>query len=328
MSTSLPRPSRRRSRGHTLVEITVVLAISTLLGIGLNETVGRAIGAHKQLLVADMATRMQQKSLGKIRSAAFSAVRVLGADSVGSSIFAALDTAGLTPLAGTRLPVLDTSGRLAEDVAGAARTGNALLLAVEGRPIDVAPNGTLHRLDRVRFVAFYLTRLDEQVVAGQNDRLDVVQFTSRAYVLQSGVDAITDSTEQKDVLLALRAMELDRLVTLDVDAAAAFRDVSTLGVVGSSAVVDPVIDADDRFPVRRLLFGRPMSVANNGAPIGVPRFALPDPDAPDFPGGLEVKVAGPWAARRVLVRLALVGGGAGSHDVVSDVTKVFTVGAR
>jgi len=130
------------------------------------------------------------------------------------------------------------------------------------------------------------------------------------------------------VLIALRAQGLDRLVTLDVDADAAFHDVDALGAISAQPVTGPVIESDERFPVRRLLSGRPLSIANNGAPVGVPKFALADDAAPQFPGGLEVKVAGPWAAHRVLVRLALVAGGAGSHDVVSDVTRVFTVGAR
>ena len=44
--------------------------------------------------------------------------------------------------------------------------------------------------------------------------------------------------------------------------------------------------------------------------------------------GFEVKTVGPWSATRVLVRMVLVSGNAGSHDVTSDVTKVLTVGAR
>ena len=319
--------THRRSAGHTLVEVTVALVLATVLAFGLAETVGRAVSAHNQILVQDVGTRLHQRTLGDVRRAAFSAVRVLGDDAQGAPYLAALDTTGLPMLPGTRLPVLDTSGRLAEDLVD-RKTGNAILLIVEDQPLDLTPIATPHRVDVVRFVAFYLSRLDEKVIAEQDDRIDLVHFTSLPYVVRASVDAVEDTVEQDALLDDLVALGYDRLITLDVDIDQAFHDVDSSGDVATLPTVDPVIAPSIRHPTRRLLFGRHMSVAANGARIGVPRFALPDPDELAFPSGFEVKVAGPWAARRVLVRLALVTGAAGSHDVATDVTKVFTVGAR
>lgn len=325
--TSARHHRQARTSGHTLVEVAVAIVLSVVLAVGLAETVGRAASAHKQILVQDVGTRLHQRTLGEVRKSAFSAVRVLGDDAAGAPFLAALDVGPLPMLTGTRLPVLDTSGRLAEDIA-VRKTGNAMLLVVEDQPLDLTPVATTYRLDVVRFAAFYLTRVNEKVVDRQTDRLDLVHFTSRPYVLRAGVDAVTDSVEQDALLDAMVALGYDELITLDVDIDDAFHDVSASGVIAASPTTGPVITPSTRYPTRRLLFGRQMSVAENGTTVRVPLFALPDATAPDFPSGFEVKVAGPFAARRVLVRLALVTGAAGSHDIATDVTKVFTVGAR
>ncbi len=325
---SLARPhARSRRRGHTLVELSVAVALSVGLAIGLAETVGRAISAHRQILVQDVGTRLHQRTLGDIRRAAFSAIRVLGYDGTGGAYLDAIEKGALTLLPGSRLPVLDTSGRLAEDIVE-RKTGNALLFVVEEQPLDLTPVATTYRLDVVRFVAFYLTRVNEKVIADQGDRIDLVQFTSMPYVLLAGVDAVTDTAEQDALLDELVTLGYDRLITLDVALNVAFHDIDAAGTVASSPTTSPVIAASTRHPPRRLLRRRQMSVAENGAAIGVPRFALPDTNALQYPSGLEVKVAGPWAARRVLIRLALVTGAAGSLDIATDITKVFTVGAR
>ncbi len=320
------RRSPRRA-GHTLVEMTIASVLSLILAVGLAEIVGSAVRSHGQVLAQDAAARTQQRLLGEMRQSAFSAVRVLGDDATGQSIFGALELTAFPPLADTTLPILDTSGGIAEDLAGARRVGNALLLVVEDRPLTITPNATAHRIDRVRFVAFYLTHVNERVLNDVGDRLDVVHFTSEAYVLKAGIDAIQDPLERTDVLKELYAQTYTRLLSLDVPADAAFDDVAADGTV-TGPVSSPVILGADAFPIRRMLFGKRMSVAANGTRVGVPRFAVVDPALPQFPGGFEVKVAGPWAARRVLVRLLLVAGDPHSHDVASDVTKVFTVGAR
>ena len=319
------RPTRLS--GHTLVEVAVALVLSIGLALGLAETVGRAVSAHRTILVQDVGIRLHQRTLGDIRRAAFSAVRVMDDDGLGTEYLDALDTGSLALLPGTRLPVLDTSGRLSEDLVD-RRTGNTLLLIVEDQPLDLTPIATTYRLDVVRFTAFYLSRVSEKVIAGQDDRIDLVHFTSMPFVLRSGVDTVTDVTEQEALLDKLVELGYDRLITLDVDIDEAFHDISAAGEIDPNPVVAPVIAPSTRYPTRRLLYGRQMSVAENGAAVRVPKFALPDPDALEYPSGLEVKVAGPWAARRVLVRLALVTGAAGSHDIATDVTKVFTVGAR
>ncbi len=318
----------RNSVGHTLVEVAVAVTILTALLLVFGELVSVTAQAHGMVVTRDATTRTTQRLLRELHGAAFSTLRVLGDDAEGNSLFACLELNGMTPVAHTRLPVFSPDGGLGADPSGVDLTGNALLLVTEDRPLDVAVGGTTYRVDVVRFCAFYLTARTERVTLAIDHKLDLARFTSVRYADVRSLNVIASSTDRATVGLALRDAGITRAWVPEEAAATAFHDIDGTGALEASPVSSPVIEAALDEPLRALLLGERVTVLENDTSRRVPLLAHADGA---FPCGFEAKVVGPWRPRRMLVRLVLAAGSPSSPvglDVVTDVSKILTIGAR
>ena len=315
----------RRSRGLSIVEITVGAAITVGLLLVVGEVVHVTATTQHQIDRQDRGWSVANEALASMRTAAFASRRVYGADAEGASLFGILDLAALPPLPGTRLPTPLVAGRLAPDAIGETSGGNALFLVLEEAPLDVQATGGRYRVDLVRFVAFYLTQRPERVVQARADRVDLVRFASRALADRAGLDAIASAGDRAEVVAALRARGIDRAWAAGQPAATALFALRVDNTIDPVPVVSPTLPPAADWPPRAFLERERMTVAGNDPALRVPRFCQPVVGQPAFPSGFEVKIVGPSGGRQVLVRLALQAGTTVGGDLPVDVTKVLTV---
>ncbi len=318
-----------KQSGITLLEVIIASTLTAMITLGLAKAVDSGVALNERILNDDRGAEREQRLLGEIRHASFGALRVYGDSPVGTTLFAALENSGLPPLAGTQLPVPDRTGTLRPDAAGDRKVGNALFFLVEERPLDIENGGFSFRVDRVRFVAFYLTERTDALTAGDvTARLDLVRWISRPYVTKRSIERVPAGTTRTYVCTQLHGRGYRRTFTPDVLRNQAFHRITAGGAVTSSPVVDPVIAESTRVPARALFAKQSISVAPNKPRLNVPKFTFLDPTKPKFPSGFEVKIVGPFAASRVGVRLTALNGRRGHDASVIDVTRIFTIGAR
>jgi len=316
----------RRSRAHTLLEMTLAMSIMVGVLLIVSEFIGSAQHAQIYINARNKAMQYAGKLITDLRGAGLASRRLYQDDAEGRSYLAALDSTKFPVLAGARLPVVDSKGRLDPDAPGVRRTGNALLLACEDRPREFStPGGGRYRVDIVRFVAVYPTRRAGKVVDAAPDRIDLVRFSSRPYADKGSLEQIPVAADRVEVVKTLTAQGVGRAWVAGAPIDSAFFDLKADGSIAATAVASPVIDCPPEAPVRTMLNAVKASVAPNSPALRVPTFAELDTSAPGFPSGFEVKVVGPSGGREVFVRLVVLVGVAGGPDAQATSTRLFSV---
>jgi prepilin-type N-terminal cleavage/methylation domain-containing protein len=315
----------RNRRGFTLLEVSVALVIGVSLTIVLGSVIDMTLRTQHQITLEDQSGSFGQKLLADIRRAAFSSRRIYSDDAEGQGFFAALDNGPLSPVVGSRLPLVNRDGRLEPDGVSETDTGNSLMFAIETQPEDVSVLGVGYRVDHVRFVAFYLTERDTKVVAARANKIDVVRFVSGVYADYSSIERITDTDDKDAVIEALHANGVRYAWRSGYDVNSSFYALTATGSMASTPTGAFTIAADADHPMRLLLEQKRISVAGNNDLHDVPLFAQSDVSFPLFPSGFEAKVVGPTGARKLLFRLSLLAGHPGRQDVHKRLQRVLTV---
>ena len=316
---------RKNSRGFTLLEVSIAMAIGVSLTIVLASVIDMTLKTQTQITLEDQSGSFGQKLLTDIRRAAFSSRRIYSDDSEGQGFFAALDNGSLPPITGTRLPLVNRDGRLEPDGASETDTGNALMFAIEAQPEDIPAGGSSFRVDRVRFIAFYVTERNTKVVAARNTKLDVVRYVSGVYADYASIERIQDADDKDDVITALYASGLRYAWRSGYGVNSSFHALTVTGSMAGTPTASFTIAVDTDHPMKRLLENKRISVAGNGDLHDVPLYAQADVSLPLFPSGFEAKVVGPTGARKLLFRLSLLAGHPGQLDVHKRLQRVLTV---
>ena len=322
----MTRRGTRSSVGTTLVELAVATSIAITALLVLYEITASVTRTQAYVAARDSAQARANKLVTDVRAAAFASRRVLQDDAEGRSYFGALETGEFPPAAGTHLPVIDTAGRLEADAAGTRFTGNAMMLVCESPPMDVrTTQAHTRRVDLVRFFAVYPTLRARRVCRSIPQQTDLVGLASVTYADKSSLDAITDATDKKDAVVALRNAGVTRAWAVGAPLASSFFDLLANGTVATTPDPLPRIEPPPGYAYRNLLGDSKMTVAANDPKLQVPAFAEATAAAPAYPGGFEIKVVGPFGGRQVLVRLVVVAGVAGSEDAVAKTSRIFSV---
>ena len=313
-----------RNSGFSLVEVVVAATVTLLLSLTVAESLRHSVDMNNRIVRSDTATQREQQMLGDVRQVALSAIRVYGNRDIGNSLFAALGNASDPEVPFTRLPCWHQEGTLRRDMVGEQYTGNALMFLVEEEPLDVSQTGFTRRVDRVRFVAFYLRSRG----GGARQRLDLVRFVSKPYVTYKSVVGISDPITRSWLVGELHTRGHRRLFKVDEPRSSAFYPISSSGATSSTPVSNAIIAQAPTIRTRSLFRDHKMAVAPNHDEFKVPGFGQVDDTLPGFPGGFEVKLVGAYGAQRIAARLVVVHGSNTTDRAVTRVTRMFTIGAR
>jgi prepilin-type N-terminal cleavage/methylation domain-containing protein len=319
---------RRSERGFSLIEITVTLAIVSVIMIVTYQLIEQTMTAtmftesHNDLAV------MSQKAVNAIQTEVLQARLVLENDATGNQYRSALSFPTAPSVWTTSLlPVIDPStSTFTTDAATERFTGNTLLLVRQLPPLSILydhddKKGTSDiefLADRYAFQYFYLRKDGSQSFAGSGQAADLMRATSEQYVdffQLSGVSAEPGNLVKKVIAAGYKhawdpGKPLDSAFYPLADA----KDGDFDEPVKTPTI--PIVSVRSMLPG---LFGGRIS-GRIAYSVGFPKptgpafpipqplavFARTDASLPGYPAGFEVKIIGPSRNRQVLTRLVLM----------------------
>lgn len=318
----------KRQRGFSLVEVTVVLALVSALMIVvysmMEQTMRTTMFNESQ---NDLAV-MTQRAVNVLQGEMLQTRVVFEENALGASYRDALVLPStLTVRADSLLPRVQPEALIAPDPATERYTGNAMLVARQLEPLSVmydddgvgATPPVEFLADRYRFQYVFLSPDTSRPFGGEGPTLDLMMASSGVYADYFQLSTMGPKCGR--IVSRLIAAGLQRAWNPGEPIDNAFYALS--------GAVDGTFDPPIRNPkittasVRSLLPGirggrvsgkMDYSVAfvptlpRKPLPIRLPvsLYAQPVAAAPAFPGGFEVKVAGPAGNRQAMTRLVLV----------------------
>ena len=303
MSVGGTQLGRGRTGGFTLVEMVTVVVVITMLTVLVTTS------------LADL-TRTQSFQKGQIRLSdhADRIVRTIERD-VGAAVRVFSqndpDTLGYIeklemPVAsiarGFQFPVRTRENYVRPDESGARQTGNLIFFGATAGTQQVDLVSGPRRIDLRRFVLYY-----ESEAKGN---LELSRWGSVILASRGSLDQFTDPTEQSQIVQALAATGVKYAWSLTEPPDAALSELTPGGAI---LPLLGKLPADDNYAVAGFLAQHNMQLSPNGAVkrAAVPVFAQAVP-ATGFPGGFEVKIAGPATGALMMIRLVTVGPDLGS----------------
>ncbi|HEV7240821.1 MAG TPA: prepilin-type N-terminal cleavage/methylation domain-containing protein [Thermoanaerobaculia bacterium] len=330
-------------RGVTLIELLIVLAISTVVMIIAYDLLQDAMATTLALESRNELTTLTQRPMNAIQNAIYQAQRVFIDDAAGLAYYDRIRTqlpAGMAPAPNTLLPRIDTLITPDTGTGANRRTGNCLLISRQLPPIYVNYDhdnnaGTAQvpfPIDRYRFELFYLSRTTERFFTS-NYSVDIVRARTIDFadyfqlrpLIGLGAGSTFSATQRTQIGNGLGVNGLTRAwdPTGGLLPTAAFYTINTgtgamtlqanptLNVYSASSMTSglgggSVTGKIDYTVGYQQSFGVPFdAIQNTRHPI--PYFAAPDSGQPSFPSGFEIKVIGAGGAQQVVARLVMLG---------------------
>lgn len=312
----------RSHRGFSLIEITVVMAVVSVIMIvvyGLIEETMRTTmfnESHNDLTI------LTQRAVNIVQSSVMQAKVAFEENATGAAYRSALQLPGdVTVWTDSLLPVFDASGDIEPDPNSQRYTGNALLVARQLQPLSVMydhdNNGSTPDVeflaDRYQFEYVYLARKNAKSFSGSGLTLDLMMTTSGEYADYFQLSSMGTNTGK--IVQKLIAAGMQRAWNPSQPVASAFYALSgaTDGTFDAPLTNPSIATVRTKSLLPGLLGGRvsgrmDYSVAFQNFPIPTKTrvFAQPDSSKPNFPSGFEVKIVGPARNRRVMTRLVVM----------------------
>lgn len=332
----------RHCGGFSLVEVVIVMTILSALVALVSGLVISSSEASEYSDSMNRANEVNQDILNDVANELVSSVGVLQNDTLGNAYFGMLDLSAAAPsLASTRLPVIDVDGVIEKEAATGAKSGNALFFARHAWTTEFAcASSNTYRIDVYRFVGYYLAKAGDGPHSGSSLGLNLCKYVSEPLADADQIDAITDATDQAEILRHLRTGSVDifgrehdeaSLVLNrgdDPTLSGTIRQITSSGVLSSTPTegrASPwVIERDLGRSSDGMLFFRHFSVATNFSPagLGVARFSAPDSSGDGFPHGFEVQLVGPSSIREVMLHSTVVSTRRGQLPAYSDLRRI------
>ena len=300
----------RLQRGFTFLEVTVAMAVLTLLALAVERTLTSAKNNEQYLTAIRRATEHGQQVCYDVFRTVSTSRKLYQDDALGLGYLEALDLSRLPMAADSRLPLIDEVGELGPDEIGDPMTGNVLFFVEETDPLPCVADGatgTIRYVDTYRFVCVYRSATDVSLVTGAPRAHDLVLWRSVPYPNRPQLLSIDDADERRAVVIDLHdRYGLDTAWDPSAPVETGFYALSALGVLSGFAVGVPTIEED----VDLSTFGRLVPSSVQLAPTdplsphrkGV--FTVDDPGIWE-PEGFEVKIAGASGSRKVWIHLVV-----------------------
>lgn len=299
---------RDSSRGFTLVELMLSVLILALVVLAATTFIINSLKTNQHLEAQSDSATYANATLSQIRWKLTSSRKLLDRSAGGEAYLEMIDLGAAPPvIEGSRLPLVVPDAPLP---ASPNAVGNSLLLAEILEPFTEPETG--RRVDRYRFVYYYLSPRAVTQLGPFKEVLDLIRWESVVYADFTQLDSLDEETAAK-VATALRAARIEYVWDVDAPPEAAFSALSYTGLVKPPEPTHTIhwsrhTHAVDGIGVGQASTGlRVLSVARNSGPDF--SIATPVPfygqGEEGFPGGFEVVVGGPTRGRKVVLRLVL-----------------------
>jgi hypothetical protein len=325
LSGERPSPADRLTppdgaRGFSVTELLVAVILLTLVSMLFYELLVGMVRVNVHLESSNDLTTLSQRAVNVIKDELLQSRAQFEDDALGNGYLGALVLPPAMPaLAGSELPLIETSGSLVPD-SGSRRTGNSLLVARPELPQrlwidhdDDAGTADVEFLgDTFYFEYFYLSQNTERQFDRFDYYLDLIRARSEPYADYFLISSL-DPIPAREVAAALYADGVryawDSGKPIDQAIYQIQATGSLTGPIGSPTIT--LSQAESMLPEFR--GGRVSGSMDYSVGIQTPTpmqrigpVNLYAQSSGPFPGGFEVLVVGPPASRKALVRLVLL----------------------
>ena len=337
----------KNSKGVTLVELMVAIAIMGIIGAGM-ATMFTSIQRNFSIEEARIGIKTgAQTSVNKI-ALNLTATKRLFQNTAADNAFLALVTPVPAAVAGSVLPSINDGASMTPSSGTfvSTATGNSLFFASLDLPFTTTPildsvGGTsTHtiRVDSYHFNYYYLSQAATPVIGG-GGQLMLREWHSFSVADYNQISCWTNATLQSNLVQALYTAGYRFAWDASQNAAAsAFYSIGSGGVLAAlgsapaltanvvdqrlapAAMVKPltgVLGSGYRYGVSPNTTG----AFANSIPYAVPQFTAA---SGQFPSGFEVVTVGSSSARQILIRLVIIAQGAFKGSIANQQVTVAT----
>lgn len=316
-------------RGFTLVETIIVLTVLVFLVSVMANLIINTSSTQKYIEQMARCTEVNQEIINDMRSELLTTVTLFEGGTLGDGYFKSLIYDPSSPPLGTsRQATLIANDTFQTETVSGALTGNVLMFAGQARTDEyTCLSSNTYRIDIYRIYCYYLTKEDGGPKPGTPIGLNLSRFVSEPLADGDQIDAMADATDRIEVLSHLANGTLDDAGEAHAITKLVWRRGRDIGILDTMREIDPSTGTLSSVPLgtrpvgawkifreptkshRGLLHYRHFSIATNYGDdrLGVARFGKMSTTGDGFPHGFEVQIAGPSAARQVLVHISVVG---------------------
>jgi prepilin-type N-terminal cleavage/methylation domain-containing protein len=330
--------SRRASRGVTLTELMVAIAIMGIISAGLASMFAAIQRNYSSEDARNGIKTAAETSINKIALNLTATKRVFQNTAADNS-FLALASVSPSALAGSVLPGINDGASMSPSSSTfvASAVGNSLFFASLDLPFITSPviadsSASTHtiRIDSYHFNYYYLSQSTAMIVGGSN-QIMLREWHSFSVADYPQIAAWTDGILLSNLVKALYASgyryawDSSQTATSSAfyslssgGALAALASAPSLTQNSAGAMISPltgILGAGYRYGVS------PNTSASFNTPYAVPEFGTA---SGSFPSGFEVVVVGSSSARQVLMRLVVVAQGAFKGYIANQQVTVAT----
>jgi prepilin-type N-terminal cleavage/methylation domain-containing protein len=315
-------------RGHTLLEMIIVIAVFAVVLFLVHGGISASVHANDQMQRTNRLNVMSHDILSRIERDLARSHRVFTESQSARDLIARLEGKGAAILENSLLPIVDSAGILERDETDNRRTGNVLMFAATIPPIstDISDEFSPERLIRIdlyRFVIYHLA--NHSANTEDHPRNDIRRWSSLPVASYVQVMKVKDDDDRRRLVHALIEFGVAALWDSTADDA----DAAFCPLVDGELPGDP--DAAYEVPRDPVTSPDTGLVGNVRAGIAVRADEAPDarifaPEGSTMTPGFEVKMVGPASARQVLINLTTIAHKPNSTPIL--LRRSIVVGAR
>jgi len=291
--------------GFTLVELLITLVIISLVIPVIYEVSEGIIFSTNTITAVNDIKLINQRLIEDIKSDVVQSAMIFDDNSSYKDRIVLNVPSPYASLDRNKLPVINETGSFPPNPAD---VGNILFMARYLTPVEVTVSSTDYRIDRYRFLYYFLAKDTSTTIKGRNPIVLLKAQSREIYVDYVTINNVSDNNVKKAIVQALYSMNIRYAVDL--------KNVRFYSL-GSNGNISPDnnhrIQTDTGFasrnfganqlPTGKVYYGIGY---NNMGYMAIPKFATVSDTGDGFPHGFEVAIVGPRSSRDVLVRIVAV----------------------
>ncbi|MGB9681531.1 MAG: type II secretion system protein [bacterium] len=291
--------------GFTVIELLVSLAVFSLAipiiyqvseGIIFSTTTTTAINDIKLI---------NQKLIEDIKSDVVQSAVVFDSNSSYKNMIVLNLPFGYALLNKNKLPLINETGKFPPNPTD---VGNILFMARYLTPMEVTVDGTVYRIDRYRFLYYFLAKDTSSTINRINPIVLLKAQSGETYVDYIAINNIRDNNAEKVLVQTFYNMNIRYAVDLKGVKFYSLNANGNISPVNNHQIQMDVTLASKDFGINQLPTGKVYYAIgyNNMGYIAIPKFATSDNIGDGFPHGFEVAIVGPRSSRDILVRTVVI----------------------
>jgi len=291
--------------GFTLIEVLISLVIISLLIPIIYEVSEGVIFSTNTITAVNDIKLINQRLVEDIKSDVVQSAMIFDNNSSYKDRIVLNVPSGYTSLDRNKLPVINETGNFPPNPND---VGNILFMARYLIPIELTVSGTNYRIDKYRFLYYFLAKDTGATINRRNPVVLLKAQSRETYIDYVTINNVKDNDAKKYLVRALLDMEIGYAVDLKN---IKFYSLNTNGNISpdnSHRIQMDTVLASRNFGVNQLPSGKVYYGIgyNNMGYVAIPKFASPDNTGDGFPHGFEVAIVGPRSSRDVLVRIVVI----------------------